>query len=120
MSTADNHASNRSSNRSSAAPQYNLVCVAHPDDETIFFGGLLLSRRKTFGSEPWVVVCATSDGNQDRRRQFTEACKELGVTDTHWWGFADKYDERLPIDQVVAKLKQLPPPHEIYTHGIVG
>ncbi len=120
-----------------AKMKYNLVCVAHPDDETLFFGGLLLSGRKTIGpkpgpealssrplhesrSVPWVIVCATSDGNADRRRQFTDACKALGVTETHWWGFPDKYEERLPIDRVVEKLQALPPPNEVFTHGIVG
>jgi LmbE family N-acetylglucosaminyl deacetylase len=109
---------------------YNLVCVAHPDDETIFFGGLLLSRvnhlsrvSRLSGVDrqlPWVVICVTSDGNDDRRRQFTTACRELGVNETHWWGFADDYDTRLPINELVTRLTKLATPREIFTHGIVG
>lgn len=101
---------------------YNLVCVAHPDDETIFFGGLILNRasaRETH-SHPWIVICMTSDGNADRQRQFDAACRELGVSETQWWGFADRYEQRLPVDELVARLKTLPPPREIFTHGIVG
>lgn len=97
---------------------YNLVCVAHPDDETIFFGGLLLSRRHD--KIPWVVVCATSDGNAERKRQFTDACRELGIGETQWWELPDRYEQRLPIDQISERLKRLAPPNEIYTHGIVG
>jgi LmbE family N-acetylglucosaminyl deacetylase len=97
---------------------YNLICVAHPDDETLFFAGLILSRRQN--NLPWLVVCATSDGNEDRHRQFNQACELLGVQNTQWWNFLDKYEQRLPIADLVAKLKSLPTPNEIFTHGIVG
>ncbi len=97
---------------------YNLVCVAHPDDETIFFGGLLLNRLNR--QLPWVVICTTSDGNADRQRQFISACRELGVNETQWWGFADRYEQRLPIPELISRLQKLATPHEIFTHGIVG
>lgn len=99
-----------------AQTPYNLVCVAHPDDETIFFGGLLQTHR----DRPWRVICCTSDGDPERHDQFLHACQELGVTMTEWWGFLDRYDTRLPIDQLVSRLKSLPMPSEIFTHGIVG
>jgi LmbE family N-acetylglucosaminyl deacetylase len=98
--------------------KYNLVCVAHPDDETIFFGGLLLQQKKN--SPPWLVICSTTDGSQKRKRQFMKACSILGVAETQWWGFQDRYEQRLPIEQLVKRLQALHPPHEIYTHGIVG
>ena len=53
-----------------------LVVTAHPDDETIFFGGLLQKKRNKL---PWHVVCATSDGDPARKKQFTKACALLGV-----------------------------------------
>jgi len=97
---------------------YNLVCVAHPDDETIFFGGLLHHQRRT--NVPWVVICVTSDGNVDRHRQFNDACRALGVSETQWWGLPDRYDQRLNVDDLTARLKALAVPNEIYTHGILG
>jgi LmbE family N-acetylglucosaminyl deacetylase len=103
--------------------KYNLICVAHPDDETIFFGGLILNRGRRNHSEeelPWRVICCTSDGDADRRRQFSDACRELSVEHLEWWAFPDKYEQRLPIDRLIEKLRMLPVPHEIYTHGIVG
>lgn len=97
---------------------FNLVCVAHPDDETIFFGGLL--QKKMFDDIKWLVVCVTSDGNVDRKRQFSDACKALGVQHHLSWSFLDRYDQRLPIDELVSELRKLPEPLSIYTHNIVG
>lgn len=97
--------------------KFNLVCVAHPDDETIFFGGLLQRRRS---KKPWVVACTTSDGNLDRKRQFEKACELLGVDDFHWWSLPDRYEERLSFDLINSKLLNLGVPEEIFTHGIVG
>jgi LmbE family N-acetylglucosaminyl deacetylase len=103
--------------------KYSLICVAHPDDETIFFGGLLLRRRR----HPWRVVCLT-DGNADgqgkkRRRQFEKAAELLGVKEAHWWGYPDIYEKRLPVAEISARLEDMAKermPHEVFTHGIAG
>lgn len=98
----------------------NLLVVAHPDDESIFFGGLLQRRR----GRKWTIVCMT-DANADgegrkRKKQFETACARLGVKDAQWWGFPDIYEKRLDTDAIVARLRQLPAPFEVYTHGIIG
>ena len=95
-----------------------LVVVAHPDDETIFFGGLLLKAKRS--KSKWIVVCATSDGNESRRRDFDKACRILGVDEALWWGYPDKYEQRLPVNDLVEKLQKMVIPDEVYTHGIVG
>lgn len=102
----------------------SLVCVSHPDDETLFFGGLLQRKRKY----PWTVICVT-DGNADgqgklRYKQFQKAMAALGVKNYEWLGFPDKFEERLDIASLIERLKLLPAthgePYEIFTHGILG
>lgn len=107
-----------------SSPKYDLLVVAHPDDETLFFGGLLQRRR----TRPWTVICVT-DANADgfgamRRKQFERACKLLGVKRALWWEYPDRYELRLPVDELTERLKtlgmSLGKPHTIYTHGIIG
>ncbi len=106
-----------------SSKKYNLVCVAHPDDETIFFGGLLARARSNSGLA-WKVICMT-DANADgegakRKKQFQRACRELGVESPEWWAYPDIYEKRLPVDEITTRLRELPLPNEIYTHGIIG
>jgi LmbE family N-acetylglucosaminyl deacetylase len=103
-----------------AASKYNLLVVAHPDDETIFFGALLLNYRKL----PWHVVCVT-DANADgmgklRKLEFARACRLLKIKETSWLNFPDVFSKRLDTDALVEKLKSLPSPTEVFTHGIIG
>ena len=100
--------------------QYNLLVVAHPDDESIFFTGLLLKKQKS----PWKIICVT-DANADgqglkRYEQFRAAMKLLKISDFMFWNFPDIYEKRLPVHTLAAKLKALPKPKEVYTHGIIG
>lgn len=96
---------------------YNLVCVAHPDDETIFFGGLLQTKRNRL---PWKVICVTSDGNLKRKADFEKACHALKVKSIEWWSFEDVFEKRLNIDLLVKRLQNLPMPKEVFTHSPMG
>ena len=96
-----------------------LIVVAHPDDESIFFAGLILSRPKT----SWSVICVT-DGNADghgqsRWERFGQACRELGVDNYRCLKFPDKFEQRLPVDELAAELSEVHG-QEVFTHGILG
>ena len=100
--------------------KYNLIVTAHADDETIFFGGLILSRRTL----PWKIVCVT-DGNADgqglkRKKQFEKACTLLNVKNLEWLSFPDIFEKRLDTEKLIEYLSVLPKPNEIFTHGILG
>ena len=99
--------------------KYALLVVAHPDDESIFFSGLLMNNRKL----PWKVVCVT-DGNADlagskRADQFKKACGLLKV-ESQQWSFPDKFETRLDTEKLMLKLMELDPPEVVYTHEILG
>lgn len=84
-----------------------LVIAAHPDDETIFFSSVFLSRHRGNAS-----LCCVTDGNyedrgNDRFQQLTEACKKLGVKELKTLGYPDDFRERLPLEAVYEDLLQL-------------
>lgn len=58
-------------------PQRACVAVAHPDDETLWFGGLIVSSPDI----EWSVVCATLPRRDPQRAdtKFYAACDALGV-----------------------------------------
>lgn len=99
--------------------KYSLLVVAHPDDETIFFGGLLQVYRR----RPWKVVCVTdanADGQGRKRIQdFTEACRRLKVKYCESWGFPDRFQARLDLDLLLSRLAS-ETPAEVFTHGPLG
>jgi hypothetical protein len=98
----------------------NLIIVAHPDDESIYFAGLILQNC----DHPWHVICVTNggaDGKSIQRAQdFTNACKLLNVDKFEIWDFPDIYEQRLDISELTKKLKLLPTPHQVFTHSILG
>lgn len=49
-----------------------LLVVTHPDDETIFAGGLILCSRQT----RWTIMCVKPQSNQ-RKNEFISACQFL-------------------------------------------
>lgn len=102
---------------------YNLLVVAHPDDESIFFAGLLLKKSKI----PWKIICMT-DANADghgiaRLNQFRRAAKLLKAKKIECWKYPDIYEQRLPVEEISQRLLQKTPGEKIlnvYTHGIIG
>ena len=98
---------------------YKLIVIAHPDDETLFFSGLIQS-----SSGPWKVICVT-DGNADknglsRSLDFKKACEHHKIHSFEQWDFPDIYENRLELKKLMHKLQELEPPTEVYTHGILG
>lgn len=99
--------------------KHNLIVVAHPDDETIFFGGLV----QTYRRRPWKIICVT-DGNADgvgqrRRADFMSACKKLGAAQAEMWDFPDLYEVRVDVARLTARLNN-EAAAEVFTHGILG
>lgn len=100
---------------------YNLIVVAHPDDETLFFAGIIQARR----SRHWHVICVT-DGNGDgrgevRTKEFQAACLRLKVKSCEQWDFKDQFQTRLNVEDIERRLRSLPIlPKEIYTHNSLG
>jgi LmbE family N-acetylglucosaminyl deacetylase len=97
-----------------------LIVIAHPDDESIFFSGLIQSH----DPDNFRVICVT-DGNADghgqvRSQQFSEAMKIMGVSDFKILSFPDVYEKRLDHQALCEELCQYSDIKEIYTHGILG
>lgn len=97
-----------------------LLVVAHPDDETLFFGGMLLRNKKVH----WTVVCVT-DGNYqgrgtERRLELKRACQKLKVKTSLCLDFADHPKKRLPVDRLKAELRKFTGFDLIYTHNPFG
>lgn len=102
------------------ARAYRLLVVAHPDDETIFFGGLVQAWRDL----PWHLICLT-DGNADgrgeeRKAELAAAAKLLGIKSFEHWAYRDLFPDRLPVEEITARLRELPKPREVFTHGPLG
>ena len=85
-----------------------VVIVAHPDDETLWTGGTILSHP----AWTWYIVtlCRASDG--DRAPKFFQALQVLGSTGK--MGDLDDGPEQKPLDENEVQgtiLKLLPPQH---------
>ncbi|MGE0493074.1 MAG: PIG-L family deacetylase [Vulcanimicrobiota bacterium] len=95
-----------------------LVVVAHPDDETLFFGGTIASRPEV----QWEVACVTDGGPRaaERADELERAAARLGVTRIHRLDLPDNPAQRLDLKVLVPRLRRLGDFDEIYTHGPLG
>jgi LmbE family N-acetylglucosaminyl deacetylase len=97
-----------------------LVIVAHPDDETIFFSGLIQKWRHV----EWTIICVT-DGNghgrkKERAFEFASACQELNVKHFYMLGYRDDPKVRIPVADLIASLKEFTGFNFVFTHGMLG
>ena len=95
------------------------VVVAHPDDETLWCGGLMLSRPDW----EWQVVTICRASDSDRSGKFREVMRCYGATG-HMGGLNDgpKQTPLFPAE-VREMIADLLPPHKydlILTHGPAG
>lgn len=101
----------------------SLVVVAHPDDETFYFGGLILAE---LGPRADVVVVTDGDfagRGAERLRRFGEAAGRLGARSAVSWGYADQRLFHLPVEEIEARLRALGgsgPYRSVFTHSPHG
>lgn len=84
------------------------VIVAHPDDETLWAGGTVLSHP----SWKWFIVCLCRGNDTDRAPKFYKALKILNAEGT--MGDLDDGPEQMPLDEKILEstiLALLPPHH---------
>jgi LmbE family N-acetylglucosaminyl deacetylase len=105
-------------------PESALVLVAHPDDEVIFFGGLILGL--VAKGCRISVACAVSRFNPPgltsiRTAEFRRACWRMGIYG-QLLGLFDATDH-LQLDELIARFQIIAGSHRddtVYTHGIWG
>jgi LmbE family N-acetylglucosaminyl deacetylase len=95
------------------------VLVAHPDDETLWAGGTILSHP----SWNWYIVSLCRASDPDRAPRFYQALHELGAAGT--MGDLDDGPEQTPLDTLLVQriiLGLLPPgrPDLLITHDPGG
>lgn len=95
------------------------VIVAHPDDEALWAGGLILSQPEAL----WTIVTLCRENDEDRAPRFYEACEIFGA-DGNMADLDDGPGQTPLADNLVQRtiLELLPSHHYdlIVTHGFWG
>ncbi len=110
----------------------NLMIVAHPDDESVFGGGVLIKNPHTgFGSkerdkEHWKIICLTNKNNKIRSLEFKRAMEFLNIEDYELWDFIDsetiEWTEK-EVSEISNRLENIIQEKEydaIFTHSLEG
>ncbi|SDF28520.1 GlcNAc-PI de-N-acetylase [Fontibacillus panacisegetis] len=96
---------------------YNkLMIVAHPDDESIFGGGALISQ------PGWRVICLTNGSDAVRSKEFKQAM-EFAQAGYEIWDYPDEYEGSFDEEQVkndVEKVLKSGHYERIMTHNLHG
>ena len=80
---------------------YNLLIVAHPDDEVIFAGSLLLLHNYIDK-----VICVTNGKDEIRKSEFQSVMKRVKV-DYEIWNFHDEWKVDLDVGGIRKKLNKV-------------
>lgn len=101
----------------------NLIIIAHPDDEAIFFGNLLSHEGQS--SHVICVTDANADGHGDlRKKEFLRSMKAFKVDSFTWVSLPDQYNNILDqfalLDSLNTGLDLCVKSANIYTHGLTG
>lgn len=98
----------------------NLIIIAHPDDETLWFSSVLLRN----DCEVILVTCGNSKDRkreEERKNEFKKAMKLFGISNyTILWH--EDTENRLNLSKLEKDLKKFSKKNykEIYTHGPYG
>ena len=77
-----------------------LMIVAHPDDELIFGGNILIE------DNSWRVICLTNKRDNIRRMEFEKVMRDLAVPEFEVYDLEDSFNSNLNDEQLTNILTQ--------------
>ena len=92
----------------------SVLVIAHPDDESLFFGGLLLTQ-----PGDWTIICCSVPRRDSIRSwKFFDACEAIGAKGRLIASVEPEPGEPLPLE--IMELFDLDGYDRIATHGAEG